>query len=74
MAMLPIIEGLTKTKKAKDDSSEDGDAPAEVPSVATPTLVGKDYALNAQEGTKLPESKGILEELSKLSPEKLKEL
>lgn len=39
MEMLPIVEDLFKTKKAKD---------GEVPSVATPTL-------NAQNGQKLPE-------------------
>ena len=45
MDMLPIVEDLFKTKKAKEDSSKD--ATTKVPSIATPTI--------AQNGQKLPE-------------------
>ena len=45
MDMLPIVEDLFKTKKAKEDSSKN--ATTKVPSIATPTI--------AQNGQKLPE-------------------
>ena len=55
-ALIQGAQDLYKTKK-KADETKDGDNPTEVPSTATPTLTGKDYALNAQEGEKLPEFK-----------------